>query len=166
MSELQRRIQERDLKRKARAFYHSMQESMSLERMLWRKVKDIDQRGDEFWIDGQYQLEDGWGFRLLNEDEVLTGQAFPIDLKWIAQIAFGKSKQTKTKRKRMRRARKCKRRVRPPLMSTTTPNATYIRMPDEAATKGKLCTIQNILKAIVWFSLGVWFCSMVYILLH
>ena len=160
MSELQRRMQKRDLKRKARAFYRAMHESMALEQMIWNKVKEIDQRGDEMWIDGKYELQDGWGFRLLNEDEVLTGQTFPIEAAWIANLAC-KQPKTSKKRKRKRRARKVNR-----IMPITTPNATCIRMPEERAAQGKLCTTQNILKAIVCFSLGVWFCSMIFILLH
>ena len=161
MSELQRRMQKRHLRRKAREFYRAMKESMALEQMLWKKVKQIDQRGDEMWIDGNYELQDGWGFRLLNEDEVLTGQTFPIEVAWIANLAREQPKSSK-KRKRNSRAKRLNRCM--PITQITAQNATCIQMPEEIAAQGELCTTNNILKAIVCFSLGVWFCSMISVL--
>ena len=164
MSELQRRIQKRDLKRKAKVCYRAMKDSLHLEHMLLRKITEIDQRGDQFWSHGQYEHADGWGFRLLNEDEILTGQAFPIEAEWIAKFATNNRNTKKPKRSRKRTNRgKCISTQRDAL---SVKHHTKVAMPDDPPAKSKVWTAENFVKAILILSLIAWFCAFCLIMLE
>ena len=88
MSDLLKALHKRNLRRKARKFYRAMKQTLQMEQMLWEKVREIDRRGDcSVTVNGEYELQDGFGFRLLNEDEILNGEPFPIHPACILNIA-------------------------------------------------------------------------------
>ena len=164
MSELLKKLHKRNLRRKAKKFYRAMKETLEMEKMLWDQISDIDRRGDSIVV-GEYQLKDGFGFRLLNEDEVLTGEPFPIHPICIANIAKKRPVVHNT-----RLQGRCSRRYgrlqnrRPPYLLRTTgnqyelPNDFRINMPLTANftarnQTGEQSTLDNFVIFVVSFSL-------------
>ena len=162
MSELQRRIQKRDLKRKAKAFYRAMKESLYLKHMFLNRISDIDQRGDHFWSQREYELADGWGFRLFND--LWAGQSLPIEARWIANFATGNSKPKKAKRSKRRTKNEVV--ISTQRDSSSVKHHTILTMPEEPAAQGKLWTAENFVKTILISILGAWFCAFCVIMIE